>query len=67
MVDDDDIAKIWKRLSEIEKGLKETNRLHKILDEYCTDTFKEAFDQIGKTRESMTKVVSAVSTAKRKP
>lgn len=66
MADEEDIIRIDKKLIDLKKELKEQNRLHKILDEYCTDSFKEAFAQISKTREDMTKVVSAVATAKKK-
>ena len=66
MADEDDILRIDKKIIELRKDLKEANRLHKILDEYCTDSFKEAFAQISKTREDMAKVVTAVATTKKK-
>ncbi len=65
MADNEDFTRIWKRLADLEKSLKETNRLHKILDEYCTDGFKEVYAQIGKNREDLTKVLTAVAAKKK--
>jgi hypothetical protein len=57
----DDSTQLWKKIVDLEKGLKEANRLHKILDEYCTEQFKEAFSQILKQRDDLTKVATAMA------
>jgi len=61
MVSQEDLDRVHKRVEKLEKDLKEAKRLHGILDEYCTSTFKIVSEQIAKQREDLTKVASAVA------
>jgi hypothetical protein len=67
MVDQDDFDRLQKKVLNLEKDLKEAKRLHGILDEYCTSTFKIVSEQIGKLREDLTKVASALAGAASAP
>ena len=66
MVDQEDFDRLQKKVEKLDKDLKEAKRLHGILDEYCTDSFKLVSEQTSKLREDLAKVVAAVAGSSKK-
>jgi len=68
VVDQEDFDRLQKKVETLTKDLKEAKRLHEILDEYCSDSFKLVNEQTSKLREDLAKVVTAMASGtKKKP
>ena len=70
MADEDvtleDLQKVYKRLDALESGLKETNRLLKIQDDYDKDMNKIITDNDKSVSDDMKKLTSRVADLEKK-
>ncbi|HLB99551.1 MAG TPA: hypothetical protein VJK90_17900 [Acetobacteraceae bacterium] len=69
MADDvtlEDLQKVYKRLDALESGLKETNRLLKIQDDYDKDMNKVISDGAKSTGDDLKKLTGRVTDLEKK-
>ena len=62
----DDLQKVYKRLEALESGLKETNRLLKIQDDYDKDMNKIISDGAKSTGDDLKKLTGRVTDLEKK-
>jgi hypothetical protein len=69
MADDvtlDDLQKVYKRIDALEAGLKETNRLLKVAEDYTKDLTSNNADDIKAVRETVKKLEGRVGELEKK-
>ena len=62
----EDLQKVNARLQKLEADLKETNRLHGILDSFASDQFKNVFEAIKKVGDSVKNLEKKVGDMEKK-